>query len=241
MLVCGPESFPVHKVIICSQSKVFHAACSKPFKVSSRPNLLQIHITNALQEAAWGEYEIAEQSPAMVRRMVEYFYTADYKDCGESTQDPSKETPECSDEEGLTALCIHARVFALAEMYQVDGLQSLAVTKYGNAVARSANIQDLLDSIPDVYQLTPCTVRALRDKVIVGLHVELGRTTRLHQFAGANPAASGDQSGGAADSLMAVYDELATESPEVLKDLLSSYIRTPLLGRCYHCGPQKNT
>ncbi|AEO59864.1 hypothetical protein MYCTH_2020741, partial [Thermothelomyces thermophilus ATCC 42464] len=128
VLVCGPERFPVHKVIICSQSK----------------------------------YEIAEQSPAMVRRMVEYFYTGNYKDCGEPTQDPSKETPECSDEEGLTALCIHARVFALAEMYQVDGLQSLAVTKYGKALARSTNIQDLLDSIPDVYQLTPCTVRALR-------------------------------------------------------------------------------
>ncbi len=34
VLTYGPERFPVHRVIICSQSKVLHAACSKPFQVS---------------------------------------------------------------------------------------------------------------------------------------------------------------------------------------------------------------
>ncbi|RYP85012.1 hypothetical protein DL769_001055 [Monosporascus sp. CRB-8-3] len=222
VLVCGPERFPVHKVIICSQSKVFHAACSKPFK-----------------ERALGEYEIAEQSPEMVRRMVEYFYTGDYKDCSESTRDPSEGDPECSDEEGLTALCIHARMFALAEMYQVDHLQSLAVAKYGKALEKKGNIQELLDSIPDIYELTPCSVRALRDKAVMALRMELARTTRLRQSAFANFGASGDQSGGAADSLIAAYDEVATESPKFLKDLLTSYIRTPSLGYCYNCGPNQ--
>ena len=70
-----------------------------------------------MQEAASGEYEIVEQSPAMVRRMVEYFYTGDYKDCSESTQEQGKEKSECSGEEMPIALCIHARMFALADMY----------------------------------------------------------------------------------------------------------------------------
>lgn len=48
VLVCGPERFPVHRVIVCSQSNVFHAACSKPFKVNSHSNLLQIYMTNAV-------------------------------------------------------------------------------------------------------------------------------------------------------------------------------------------------
>jgi hypothetical protein len=34
VLICAAERFPAHKVIVCSQSKVFHAACSKPFRVS---------------------------------------------------------------------------------------------------------------------------------------------------------------------------------------------------------------
>ncbi|KAL8364645.1 hypothetical protein RB595_003769 [Gaeumannomyces hyphopodioides] len=169
VLVCGPERFPVHKVIVCSQSKVFHAACSKPFRL------------------------------------------------------------------GLAASCIHARMFALADMYQVDHLQSLAATKYGKALEKRSNIQDLLDSIPDVYQLTPCSVRALRNKAVTALRVELGRTKRLRQYTAADPTTSGDNSGGGVDSFMAAYDEVATETPEFLKDLLSSYIRTPLLGWCSNC------
>ncbi|KAJ9130599.1 hypothetical protein NKR23_g12120 [Pleurostoma richardsiae] len=50
VLVCGPERYPVHKVIVCSQSPVLHAACTKPFK-----------------EAALGEYQLVEQSPVIVR------------------------------------------------------------------------------------------------------------------------------------------------------------------------------
>ncbi|KAK4134630.1 hypothetical protein BT67DRAFT_379345, partial [Trichocladium antarcticum] len=206
VLICGAERFPVHKVIVCSQSK----------------------------------YEIAEQSPAIVRRMVEYFYTGDYKDCNESTQDPNQEKPECSDEEGLTALCIHARMFALADMYHVDRLQSLAVTKYSKAMEKTPNIGDLLDSISDVYRLTPPSVRTLRDKVIVAFRVQLGWTRRLRQtsfFPDLEPSA--DESGGATDTLMAAYDEVATESPEFLKDLLSSYIRSPLQGQCHNCGPEQ--
>jgi hypothetical protein len=33
-LTCEGESFLVHKVIVCSQSTVLRAACSKPFKHS---------------------------------------------------------------------------------------------------------------------------------------------------------------------------------------------------------------
>jgi hypothetical protein len=172
--------------------------------------------------------------------MVEYFYTGDYKDCSESTQEQGKEKSECSGEEMPTALCIRARMFALADMYQVDRLQSLAVTKYGKALEKRPNIKDLLDSSSDVYQLTPPSVRALRDKAIMGLRVQLGRTRRLRQPAFfADPEPSGDEGGGAADTLMAAYDEVATVLPELLKDLLSSYIRSPLLGYCHNCGPEQ--
>ncbi|GAB1320967.1 BTB domain-containing protein [Madurella fahalii] len=174
----------------------------------------------------------------MVRRMVEYFYTGDYEDCSRSEQAPTEKKPEnngsSSEEDGLTPLRLHAKMFALADMYQVDHLQSLAVSKYGKELGWGAKIQDILDSIPDVYQLTPSSVRALRDRAVVALRAELGKPTRL-RF-----ERSGDQGDKTtADTLLEAYDEIAAESPEFLKDLLSSYIRAPLLGRCSHCAGEQ--
>ncbi len=54
-------------------------------------------------------------------------------------------------------------------MYQVHlhPLQGLAVTKYSRALGMTPKVEELLDSIPDVYQLTPASVRGLRDKAIM--------------------------------------------------------------------------
>ena len=32
-IICGRDEFMVHKIIVCSQSKVFHAMCSGSFRV----------------------------------------------------------------------------------------------------------------------------------------------------------------------------------------------------------------
>lgn len=183
-----------------------------------------------------GEYEIAEQSPAMVRRMVDYFYLDNYEDRNEQPEDPSEEKPNRSDDEELSALRIHARMFALADMYQVDGLQKLAVAKYGKAMNKNPRIEDILESIPDVYQLTPSSVRLLRSVAVLALRLQLERSKRSRQPTSGDPAPSGSETRGAAKTFMAAYNELATESPEFLKDLLYSYIRNPLLGHCLHCG-----
>ncbi|KAK0631332.1 hypothetical protein B0T14DRAFT_559145 [Immersiella caudata] len=161
VLVCGTKRFPVHKIIIYSQSKVLRAACSKPFR-----------------EAAIGEYGFVDQSPILVRRLAEYFYTGDYKDWpNRSSQIPgTAEKPvdddAVEDADGLTSLHLHAQIFALAEMYQVDSLHGLAAAKYDDEVVGTA-MPGLLDSIPDAYDLTPSSVRALRDKAIIAVHTAI--------------------------------------------------------------------
>ena len=199
---------------------------------------LEHYSPTLLQEAVSGEYEIAEQSPAMVRRMIDYFYRGNYND-GNGPRLPldfCDEKPNCSNDNELPALCIHARMFALADMYQVEGLRNLAVTKYGEELNQGPSIKDILDSIPDVYQLTPSSVRTLRDKAVLALRLQLERGKRPRQPSAGNAAPSGNEMGGAGEAFMEAYSELATESPEFLKDLLSSYIRNPLLGHCPHCG-----
>ncbi len=126
--------------------------------------------------------------------MVEYFYTGDYGNFGESMQKQGKEKSECSDEETPPALRLHAQVFALAEMYQVNPLQDLAVTKYSKALGTIPDIERLLDSIPDVYQLTPTSVRALRDKAIIAFRTLLVRVgAPRHPGCLSDPKSSGDE------------------------------------------------
>ncbi|KAF5581143.1 hypothetical protein FPCIR_10318 [Fusarium pseudocircinatum] len=59
--VCGGTLFQVHKVVVCSQSKVFHTACTGPFEES---------ITN--------EIDLSQFSVNQVKWLVDFLYTGAY-------------------------------------------------------------------------------------------------------------------------------------------------------------------
>ncbi|KAF5604640.1 hypothetical protein FPANT_1429 [Fusarium pseudoanthophilum] len=61
--LCKGTKIPVHKVIICAQSKVFNAACTSGFK-----------------EAISGVYDLSEYPLELVEMMVDYFYLGYYED-----------------------------------------------------------------------------------------------------------------------------------------------------------------
>ncbi|KAL4863269.1 hypothetical protein BDV12DRAFT_206664 [Aspergillus spectabilis] len=82
----------------------------------------------------------------------------------------------------MSALQLHARVFALADKYDV----------------KDFNVVEFLESIPDVYHLTAPQDQTLRDSI---------------------------------------YDEITREVPTFTKDLLDSYIASPILADCHNCGP----
>ncbi|KAK5659736.1 hypothetical protein OQA88_947 [Cercophora sp. LCS_1] len=210
-IVCGAQKFPVHKIIVCSHSPVLRAACRKPFRVRRKPS----------HEAVIGEYKIEEQSPLLVRRMVEYFYRGDYEDHRSSPDIPIEDNKPAEPDESdaghdISKLQLHARMFALADMYQVEGLQSLATAKYMAALESSTNMKQILQSVPDVFNLTPPSARQLRDKVVVAL-----RSHRLWW------TLSSESSGGA-DHVTAAYDQLAVDAPDFLKELLGSFLRNPI-------------
>ncbi len=168
--------------------------------------------------------------------MIEYFYTGDYGNSDESMQKQGKEKSACSNGETLPALRLHAQVFALADMYHVNHLQELAVTEYSKALKAIPDIENLLESIPDVYHLAPSSVRALRDKVIIAFRTLLMRAEAPRQPSCCSDVkSSGDEGEATVDALMTAYD-LAADTPEFAKDLIFSYIRSPLLGYC-SCKP----
>ncbi|KAK2686389.1 hypothetical protein QWA68_014552 [Fusarium oxysporum] len=59
--LCKGKKIPVHKIIICAQSKVFNAACTNDFK-----------------EARSGVYDLSEYPLELVEMMVDYFYVGHY-------------------------------------------------------------------------------------------------------------------------------------------------------------------
>lgn len=169
--------------------------------------------------------------------MVEFFYIGDYEGCDiqlspvVGTDETPAGNPADEERNDLTPLRLHAQMFALAEMYQVDPLQSLAVAKYIKDVEMGATIEDMLQSIPDIYDLTPISARSLRDKAVIAVRTKLRGLPRYHN--GVYTVSATKKV--AADILIAKYDDIVAETPEFLKDLLSLYIHTPLLWHCTSC------
>ncbi|OAQ58766.2 hypothetical protein VFPPC_16956 [Pochonia chlamydosporia 170] len=119
-------------------------------------------------------------------------------------------------EEDISALQIHARMVSLADRYAIDALVSLSATKYSDRL-RKSDMLEFLGSIHDVYTLTPSHVRDLR--------VEAVRHARINL-----PQHLGNA------SVRRAYEDIASTTPEFIKELLDSYMETAMIGRCWNCG-----
>jgi len=84
--------------------------------------------------------------PEIVELMIEYFYHFDYLRTAA----------------GKPSLIKHAKVFAMANKYQVDGLRALAIKKFQQAASNEWNSDDFAHVVHVVYASTPDNVQELR-------------------------------------------------------------------------------
>ncbi|PTU19813.1 hypothetical protein P175DRAFT_0524143 [Aspergillus ochraceoroseus IBT 24754] len=162
------------------------------------------------KEASSGVYEMNDDPLPMVKNLVDYLYTLDYN---ENLRTLNQECPS-----PISGLQVHARMFALADKYDIKALQVLSSEKYSNMLESSSIGSEFLGSIPDVYTLTPPSVKALRDKVARFARINLENYLQ-------DP------------SSREVYKRIAIDVPDFLQDLLDLYIMNPLTGFCYRCNP----
>ncbi|KND89504.1 hypothetical protein TOPH_05785, partial [Tolypocladium ophioglossoides CBS 100239] len=195
VLHCEGQRFPVHKVIICSHSKFFRLVVTLPSKEASEV------------------YELQGEEFSMVQRMVDYFYTGTY-------DDGSAEAETGEQLEDLSTLSVHARMFALADKYLINGLGALSARNYTKALERKPDLCDFLGSLPDVYTLTPASVRGLRSRAVDFAREKL--TVLLNS-----------------PEMKDVYHEMVTDTPQFTEELLNSFIERPLIGHCHACGYDK--
>lgn len=102
--------------------------------------------------------------------MVEYFYHFDYFRNSESLPDPSLLSCPYRQLPSRVYMIEHAKVFAIAVKFQIDGLRDLAALKFKQAATAYWSHDDFAHSVHIVFNSTAEEVTQLREIVSDILH-----------------------------------------------------------------------
>ena len=145
-----------------------------------------------------------------LKKMVQFFYSMSY-------DDKILEVTERETESPISLLQLHARMFALGDRYDIPGLMDVAVNKYSSRCTVSWEPLQFLESICDIYERTPSSVKDLRNAACIRMRKHLPKMLDNEAVATA-------------------YEKVLTEVPEFTKDMLGIYVTAPLYGDCSTCG-----
>jgi hypothetical protein len=138
-----------------------------------------------------------------LKKMIDFLYSTDY-------DEDSLEVANTS------VLQLHAQIFLLAGRYNIPGLLSIAVKKFRARCVDFWDALELLQSMRDVYKLTPPSMIRLRETACVVIQGHLPEMLD--------------------DAVTAeCFEKTVLEVPDFAKDLLSGYINRPLMGYCDTC------
>ena len=130
------------------------------------------------QKASAGVITLQDDEPEMVARMLLCLYTSDYP-----TTFQERMLPGCPNlkeflESGFSAfdfdhfqyetnsLLVHSKMYAIAEKYDMPGVQAVCVAKFGEFSGQE-ELKNLVDVLPHLYSSTLSSPTALRQKAVV--------------------------------------------------------------------------
>jgi hypothetical protein len=138
-----------------------------------------------------------------LKKMIDFFYSTDY----------DEDLPEIAN---TSALQLHAQMFLLADQYDIPGLLFIAAKKFRARCVNSWDALEFLQSMRELYKLTPPSIIRLRETACVVIR---GRLPEM-----LDDAVTAD-----------CFEKTVLEIPDFAKDLLSAYISRPLMGYCDTC------
>ncbi len=116
-----------------------------------------------MQEGLAKRIDLPEDNPNLIREMISYCYTTDYKDIRIAMG------PEHA---SINPLRFHAGMYAMAEKFDLKNLKKLAEKKFfaflemEPRVRRVGKTLSVLEAIVFIYSTTPKNDRGLRDLVV---------------------------------------------------------------------------
>ncbi|KAI4674179.1 uncharacterized protein J4E84_010792 [Alternaria hordeiaustralica] len=157
-VTCGPDSYKVHKNVVCSRAEFF----SRAVKFGGK-------------ETEQGSVDLPEDEPAIVKLMMQYIYQGEYdpalpdNELSGSTKITVPPTPTPPHKKSRTArqlfLMIHAKLYEIADKYDVVGLKELVIEKFKRACHSFWNDPSFANAAHHVFSTTPEHDKGLRDIV----------------------------------------------------------------------------
>lgn len=180
---CGSKQWTVHKLILCTRSEYFAAACKPNAFKEGDMSLIRLVATTDEGHAD----DIGADDPEAVRCMVNFLYRHDYTPArvhitseeanqGMATkvetptrqnnyhQQQTKPAPVLKPS-GDCNTAMHAKVYALGSKYGIRSLQAVAKIKFAEAATYAWNNSTFIEAIDLVYKNTPDDDKGLRDIV----------------------------------------------------------------------------
>ncbi|KAK2769932.1 hypothetical protein FQN53_005816 [Emmonsiellopsis sp. PD_33] len=116
------------------------------------------------KEGKTNEFHLTDECPHALYRMLEYIYKGDYATDTRSL-DGTKDDPD---------LVKHARVFLLADYFDVKGLRELCAQKFAKQAVWLWTTDQFIESIGEVYWIPKSSGQCMRKEIytVVQAHIE---------------------------------------------------------------------
>jgi hypothetical protein len=112
--------------------------------------------------------DLREENPVAVDCMMQFFYGQNYSPY--AFADASSDEPVAAPTTARPALHIHVLVHKLAEVYRLDLLKSLALTKFQHEVSQSLCVEDFVSAIQEAFEAMHPSLDGLRQAALKGFH-----------------------------------------------------------------------
>lgn len=154
LTVIAGKQYRLHRSLICVRSRPLAAACKY-----NRANKSDEH-ENTLKDVL----DLTDDDPHAIDCMLQFFYHLNYDapEFGPVAEGANLDSP--------LELVLHARIYAVAEKYMVDGLKAVAMEKFEKATASGWNKHDFLEAARETYTSTIDSDKGLRDIVVKVFH-----------------------------------------------------------------------
>ncbi|KAG9849350.1 hypothetical protein KCU98_g4944, partial [Aureobasidium melanogenum] len=168
-IVCGSDTYLVHKAIVCPQSDFFRAACRPDTFAEGKTGVVNIPDSSGRADAFYDQpfnaedfdWDLDVETTESVKFMIHYFYHHDYL---EREMAEIEGSVLHSDKCRKGILAEHSRMYAMGERYGVPGLKALAIANFQKSFI-ALNHAGLAAGIIIAHKSTPEADKALRSQI----------------------------------------------------------------------------